>query len=89
MQLSCRQIVGLPVETRSGLRLGVVASLEIDAEQQAVARYLVRPALLPRLLARRLVVNAAQVVSLTDEKLVVEDGLVRDPGVAATPVRSA
>lgn len=75
MQLSNQQILGVPVETKNGYRLGVVASFEIDAEQQRVARYIVKPALVPRMLARELVINAAQVISLTNKKMTVEDGV--------------
>ena len=42
MQLSHRQILGIPVETKSGQKLGVVVSFEIDSEQQIVSRYVVK-----------------------------------------------
>lgn len=88
MQLSSRQVIGLPVETKSGLKLGVVADFEIDTEQQAVARYVVKPALVPRLLARELMVGASQVVSITNEKIIVEDGVVSEPNAVTTPATS-
>ena len=76
MQLSHRQILGIPVETKSGQKLGVVVSFEIDSEQQIVSRYVVKPALVPRILASELIINAVQVISLTNEKLIVEDSVV-------------
>lgn len=85
MQLSNQQILRVPVETKSGYRLGVVASFEIDAEQQIIARYVVRPALVPRVLARELIISAAQVVSLTNKKMVVEDGVMPARVAEASP----
>lgn len=85
MYISHRQILGLPVETKSGQKLGVVACFEIDTNEQVVSRYIIKPALMPRLLARELVINAAQVVSLTNEKMVVEDNIVPEADVAPAP----
>lgn len=85
MQLSHRQILGLSVETQSGQKLGVVASFEIDTEQQVILRYIVRPALVPRLLAKELIISAGQVVSLTNEKMVVVDGVVPVRAAEASP----
>lgn len=86
MQLSSQQILGLPVETKSGFRLGVVSFFEIDADQQTITRYTVRPALVPRVLARELIIGAAQVISLTNKKIIVEDGLAPSRAAEVSPV---
>jgi sporulation protein YlmC with PRC-barrel domain len=85
MQLSHRQLLHLPVETKSGARLGVVASFEIDSEQQVVTRYTVRTAPLPKFLADELIIAPSQVVSITNEKMVVEDGVMPVAATDATP----
>ena len=70
------------------MKLGVVAGFEIDAEQQTVACYVIKPALVPRFLTRDLIVGARQVVALTNAKMIVDDGTVPDRNVVTTPVAS-
>lgn len=85
MRLSLPQILRLPVETQSGLNLGVVGDVVVDAEQHVVSHYIVKPALVPRMFAHELIVATSQVISLTNEKMIVEDGLVPNSAVAAAP----
>jgi hypothetical protein len=86
MRLTHQQLLRLPVETASGLKLGVVAAFEVDAEQQVVACYYVRASLLARPFARELVVAASQVVSLSAARMVVADSVAPTALAAATPV---
>ncbi|OGL68487.1 hypothetical protein A3E96_00905 [Candidatus Uhrbacteria bacterium RIFCSPHIGHO2_12_FULL_46_13] len=62
-----------------------MASFELDSEQQIVSRYIVRPALVPRLLAKELIISAGQVVGLTNEKMVVVDSVVPVGAAEASP----
>ena len=86
MQLSHRQIIKLPVETRSGQKLGVVVSFELDSERQSILRYVVKPAMVPRLLANELIISATQVISLTNEKMLVDDAVLPQREAEPSPV---
>ena len=87
MNLSPHQVLGLPVETKSGTRLGIIVDFEIDSDQQVVARYMVKPAFVPRVLARELIIGASQVVSITNKKMVVEDGsVVNEEAVSSSTI---
>lgn len=80
-------IFGLAVETQSGTTLGKVTGVEVDPESQAVQRYQVsRGNMLARLvegMPAQLLVDPAQVVSITEEKMVVVDLVAAEPAAAA------
>lgn len=81
MSISSKDLVNLPVYTVSSHYLGRVSSFEIDAESQLVVRYYVRMgSLSARLLkeSRELIVANSQVVSLTEEKMVIDDLVAKD-----------
>lgn len=72
MTLSSEQLIGLRVRTQSGSVLGRVKSFEIDMETGRIAQYLVSDR---RWFGRSLLVNRSQVIQITAEKMIVEDGL--------------
>jgi hypothetical protein len=81
MTLADHEWRNLPVETALGTAVGRLTAIELDPDTHRVAYYHVR--------RRRLVssgpdllVSPAQVVSLTKEKMVVDDLVVRDRAVA-------
>lgn len=77
MRLSKTQLLHLPVETRSGQPLGKIVDLVIEAETQTVVQYHVKSqAFVPGLFEQKLLIGRDEVVSLTDQKMVVEDGAV-------------
>ena len=82
MQLRDRDIRGLPVVTKSGQRLGKVASFSIDSGTQAVVQYAVSASGVAALWARTLVVAASSVLSLDNEKMVVADGTMAEESEA-------
>lgn len=76
MPLNRKQLIDLPVWTQSGQHLGKVVDFELDGQTQQVVQYHVRSTdLISGLLAPELLVSREQVVSLTKEKMVVEDTL--------------
>lgn len=75
MILRGNKIIGLPVYTKSNQHLGRVKNLEIDSVSQAVINYIVRRGFL----SEDLIINRNQVVSLEEDKLVVDDGMVAVP----------
>ena len=67
-------LLHLPVVTVSGQSLGKVRGFEIDADQHVILRYIVRPAnLIANLVATDLIITPPQVLSLSAERMVVED----------------
>ncbi len=87
--LDARHLLGLPVETKSGQHLGKVQNFEVDPETQSILRYTVRgDKLLQELFGQELIIQASQVISVTKERMTVDDLVVRDaePVVAPSPV---
>lgn len=79
MRLNEKQLIRLPVETASGDRLGTVAGFSFDPFDQRIMQYKVRPhATVAKLLGDTLLVSYDQVVSITAEKMTVEDAVRRD-----------
>ncbi len=86
MIMKARQLRNLPVETRSGQHLGRLVDVELDVETQTIVTFIVRPGRLAQQLTRsELRIHRSQVVSLSPERLVVEDAA----GQAASEPRRA
>jgi sporulation protein YlmC with PRC-barrel domain len=85
MMIALEKLLHLPVETAAGERLGTVVSLDLDVEEHAVMYYVVKPALVPRLLATELIISPRQVISISQEKMVVEDAVIKKPVTATAP----
>ncbi|USN53450.1 MAG: PRC-barrel domain-containing protein [Candidatus Nomurabacteria bacterium] len=76
----------LPVETKSGQALGHIDDIELDPMTQQVLRYYVKSGhLVAALLQKELIVAAEQVLSITEEKMVVDDLVLpqADEGIAS------
>ncbi|HTK60516.1 MAG TPA: hypothetical protein VL283_04945 [Candidatus Baltobacteraceae bacterium] len=74
--LDDKTLLRLPVETKSGTRLGRVVGFEFDAETHAILRYRVRPkGLAAAMLKRPLLVAREQVLSIDAEKMIVDDNV--------------
>jgi len=80
MFIDNKNLIGLPVETKSGLLLGKIKSFEFDSETQTIERYIVKSRNLIEKLLREelneLIVGRNQVISIDETKMVVEDGVV-------------
>jgi sporulation protein YlmC with PRC-barrel domain len=91
MTLPHNHLVNLPAYTQSGTRLGYVASFEVDELEQRIKRYIIKTHYgLVGLFDKKLIVNVQQVVSLSRERLVVEDAILQQPSAesADLPVKS-
>lgn len=81
MNLSSKDLINLPVYTQSDKYLGKVLSFEMDAETQSIIKYYVKAGNLAADLlgeSKELIVFQNQVISLTEEKMVVEDLVGKD-----------
>ena len=76
MLLNCSKIIGLKVYTKSGGYLGKVKDIELDLANYYIVSYLVvNEKLLRRWYAPALVISRTQVLSIDEQKMVVEDAL--------------
>ncbi len=75
----------LPVVTKSGLSLGRVVDVEVDALAREVRYYhVVPPFSISKLWGQRLLISPTQVVSITPEVMTVDD-ITPEQAVRAAP----
>ena len=75
MQLNLTTLLKLPVFTESGAKLGRVYDGWFDVEEQIITGYSVRPHALSR---QSLLIKPAQVKSITKEKMIVDDAVLKE-----------
>lgn len=88
MAFSSSDIANLPVYTVSGQHLGRVSSFDVDIESgtMVITHFYVRTGLIKELWHEQLIIHKSQVVSIDRDKMVVEDGVLREP---ATDLKDA
>ena len=87
MNLKRRDLIDLPVYTRSNQHLGKVVDFELDSVTHTISQYHVRSTdLISGLLTKELLINQSQVVSLNNQKMVVEDNVAQDKEAIRKPV---
>jgi hypothetical protein len=81
MPLSSNDLLNLPVFTVSGRHLGRITSFDIEGENDImmITRFYVRTGLIKGLWHEQLIIHKNQVVSVSHEKMVVEDGTPTEP----------
>lgn len=77
MLLNLAKLKGLSVFSQSGLRLGQVVDLEIDSDTQSILRYLVQRGRLVGRFQEPLLIHRSQVISISSERMVVEDAVAK------------
>lgn len=78
MQISTRKLIGLSVRTQSGESVGSVRELIVEGDTGRIEQFVVRTSgALSALIQPELMIGWAQVVTLTEEALVVMDSIVR------------
>lgn len=84
-------LIDLPVYTQSGEYLGRVVDFELDPATHTIFRYHVRSrdSIKDLLQARELVIASAQVISLNNEKMVVDDGAIPSPATEERVAKKA
>lgn len=76
----------LPVRTESGRSLGLVVDVIIEPDTQSVVAYHVKPSrLLPDALVSPLVIQRSQIITITEDVMVVDDATLKQPGQTAAP----
>lgn len=74
MLLDLKTIKRLNVETESGVGLGKIVDLEIDVDSHGVVKYVVVKSKFLNS-SERLLISPAQVVHVTENKMIVQDTL--------------
>lgn len=71
-----KMLLKLPVFTKSGTHVGKLIGFEFEVDSQMIVRYRVRPkGLSARILRSPLLISREQVISISEEKMVVEDNV--------------
>ncbi len=71
MLLTAAELLHLPVLTKSGQMVGRVSGFEFEAETQTILRYEARSGWFR---PTRLLIHRTQVISLDNQKMIIEDG---------------
>ncbi|OGY47922.1 MAG: hypothetical protein A3J62_02860 [Candidatus Buchananbacteria bacterium RIFCSPHIGHO2_02_FULL_38_8] len=79
MEITSDNLINLPVYTQSGQYLGRVTSFEIDVDSYAIIYYHVRTGLIKGLWHQELLISQSQVISVSKEKMVVDDNVGKQP----------
>ncbi|MDO8581528.1 MAG: PRC-barrel domain-containing protein [bacterium] len=78
--IKSNNLIGLPVVTESGERLGSVRSFDVDVDSHTIVRYYVKPGSIVAIMGHgELLVHASQVVSITEKQMTVRDNTVVVP----------
>ena len=79
MRINFKQLKTLPVITESGQNLGRFNDCEIDNESHAVLKYYLNPGLLKT----ALLISPSQIKSITSERVVVFDNVIKETTLLA------
>ncbi len=81
--LEDKKLRNLPGETKGGTGLGRVIGFDVELESQSILRWRVRPnGLASRMLSHPLIVSREQVLSISEEKMVVDDAVEKEMELA-------
>ncbi|MFH1171124.1 MAG: PRC-barrel domain-containing protein [bacterium] len=74
MTIDAKHLLNLPVETTTGRQIGRVRGFRLDTHTHTILQYEVRRSgILKELLSADLLIHQQQVISITNEKMVVDD----------------
>lgn len=85
MKLSSQQLIGLPVYTKSGKHLGQIVSLSIETDIGQVTHFHVRTGLISGLWHQELLIAREQVLSIDEDRMVVDDSVAQQQAKAPKP----
>lgn len=81
--LDSKILLKLPVYTKSGTHLGKVVGFEFEQDAQMIVRWNVKPkGVAAQLVGGNLIIGREQVISISREKMVVEDGVQKEMELA-------
>ncbi|MDA2922057.1 PRC-barrel domain-containing protein [Patescibacteria group bacterium AH-259-L07] len=72
-----KQLLNLDVYTQNGQYLGKIIDLEIDADTGHIITYIVKSSnVVKNLFQEKLLINSSKVISISNEKMMVEDASI-------------
>lgn len=78
MLISSEKLIGLKVETESGQYVGRIQSFDIDIDSHGIRNYHIKPKFLEGgPFYEEIIVHHLQVISISEEKMVVFDNVVK------------
>ena len=87
MVISSKKFIGLGVETKSGQILGSITGFDMDIENFRVTRFYVKPSgIVSGLVKKELIIGYELVISITEEKMIVEDLMEKQLVAEGAPV---
>ncbi len=79
MFIDSKQLKKVKVETQSGQYLGKIIDIELETDTGIIEKYYVKNSLsIPGLFENKLIINKNQVISFDNEKMIVEDSLLKE-----------
>ncbi|MFA6525119.1 MAG: PRC-barrel domain-containing protein [Patescibacteria group bacterium] len=76
MKISSKKLIHLPVFTDSGDELGKISELIINIDTHDVEQYIIKSSnLIEEFFSKELLVSNSQVISISKEKMIVEDSI--------------
>lgn len=84
MYINLHTLLHLPVYTQSGTHLGKVHDVKLDVESHSVKQYIVRGGFLSK---GEYLIGPAQVIAITEEKMIVKDNVAKDTTGKTVPVK--
>ncbi|MFA6272480.1 MAG: PRC-barrel domain-containing protein [Patescibacteria group bacterium] len=76
MKISSKKLLHLSVFTNSGEELGKISELIINVDTHEVEQYIIRSSnLIEEFFSKELLINKSQVISISKEKMIVEDSV--------------
>ncbi|MDO8626672.1 MAG: PRC-barrel domain-containing protein [Candidatus Magasanikbacteria bacterium] len=85
MQITLRNLLGLPVVTESGVKIGKVVDATLDCEAHAINAYLVRVGFFA---GGEKLIKPNQVKQILADRLIVYDASLAEPGTRSSVVKN-
>jgi len=79
MNLKKKELINLPVYTQGEQHLGKIVDFELEPTSQTVEKYYIKSQdIIKNLLQKELLISKDQVVSISHDRMVVEDSVVKE-----------
>ena len=85
MKISSNDLIGLPVFTESGEDLGKVDFFDFDIDASIITHYHISTGLIKGLWHQKLVIAKSQVISISKDKMIVENNINKEPKPGLVP----
>lgn len=89
MIIPWEKLNNLPVETESGQGIGRVYGLDVETESSLIKNYRVKSkGIIKGFLASELIISRDEVISISEEKMVVNDATITEKSAVAEKVKA-